>query len=117
MLERRLHKRFYLQDSSMICRDERGRPVCVSRITDISRGGLGFFTRDDLEVGSEVRFDFVLPKKKGTTVHGVGHVMWKAKSKDVFGNSLIRCGIRFKNLPATSAATIDKYVRSSKISK
>jgi len=114
MLERRIHKRIFIQDSSMICRDETGKQVNVARIRDISHGGIGFLTRDDLDIGSEVRFDFILPKKNGKTVHGIGHVVWKSVGKDIFGNSLVRCGIRFKNLPANSQQVIDRYIRSSR---
>lgn len=91
-------------------------------VFDLSEGGMGFVTREDIGVGSEVRFDFHLPennsqfigsRRESSEVHGVGNVVWAVPLKDVFGESLVRCGVQFQNLPSTSLKTVRTYIRKS----
>lgn len=91
-------------------------------VFDLSEGGMGFVTREDIGVGAEVRFGFQLPengsqfigsKRESSEVHGVGNVVWAVPLKDVFGEHLIRCGVQFKNLPPTSLKTVKTYIKKS----
>jgi len=111
--ERRLYKRVKLPNACMICRDDAGGKMNVSTIFDLSENGLGFYTREVPAVGSEIRFDFILPKKNGRPVNGTGKVVWVATLRDIFGDNLTRCGVKFKNLPPDSVQIIHNYIRAA----
>ena len=113
-IERRRDKRLFIKDASMICRDEQGNLVSVSKIRDLSRSGIGFYTRDNVDIGTEIRFQFALPeKKRNGDICGMGDVVWKISARDTFGDTLVRAGLRFKNLPSGSVTSITKYIKKS----
>ena len=109
--DKRRFKRVVIQGSCVICRDQTGQICSVSAIRDLSEGGMGLYTRDEVQIGSEVRFNFILPKNAGNKVLGIGHVVWAVPFKDVFGEPVFRCGVKFHYLPSSSLTTIKKYVR------
>ena len=121
MNEKRLHKRLRVLNASVICRGNESDKLYLSTICDLSETGMGFFTRANLGIGSELRFDFQLPRngrqaigseRENVEVHGVGTIMWLTALTDVFGESLNRCGIKFKNLPPTSVRAIRGYIKN-----
>lgn len=118
--EKRLHKRLRVLNSSVICRGNESNKLYLSTICDLSESGMGFFTRADIGIGSELRFDFRLPRntiqsmgsdKDNVEVHGIGDVVWVNSLTDVFGEPLTRCGIKFKNLPPTSVRAIRSFIK------
>lgn len=122
MPEKRRHKRVRVSNSSVICRGKEDEAFFLSMVFDLSEGGMGFITRADIGVGSEVRFDFQIPeegvsasvgRKDMSKVYGVGSVVWAVPLRDVFGEPLVRCGVQFKNLPPTSAKSVRSYVKAS----
>lgn len=112
--ERRRSKRVPIRGASMACRGQNGDLLNVSTLFDISEGGIGFCTRDTVEIGTKVRFDFYLPTtKKGEDVNGEGKVVWIVQYSDVFGDNVARCGLQFQNLPSQSQQKIRKYIKTT----
>lgn len=111
--ERRRSRRIPVKWISMACRGETGNLLNISTLFDISEGGIGFCTRDKVDIGTQVRFDFYLPvTRKGEDVYGEGKVVWIVQYCDVFGDNVMRCGLQFQNLPSKSQQSIRKYVKT-----
>ncbi len=112
--ERRKGKRILLLDSSAFIEPigEKGHHI-LTTICDLSPQGLGAVTRDtNIKTGVRVRFDFAAPKRKGTRITGTGRIVWTAATTDIFGDDLMRCGIRFDSLSYESNTTISHLVKN-----
>lgn len=96
--ERRRWRRVNLPDSSLVFHRVSDGAAGISTVCDISEMGLGLMTRQSVEIGTMIRFDFVLPKKKGARVYGIGKVMWTSTSTDVFGDPVTHFGIEFTDI-------------------
>lgn len=122
MPEKRRHKRVRVSNSSVICRGREDEKIYLSMVFDLSEGGMGFITRADINIGTELRFDFQIPeegvnvsagRRDSSKVYGTGSVVWAVPLKDVFGEPLTRCGVQFKSLPPTSIKSVKSYVKKS----
>ncbi len=110
--DRRRSKRIPLRGASMACRGDRGDLLNISTLFDISEGGVGFCTRDKVDIGTKIKFDFYLPiSRKGEDINGEGKVVWIVQYCDVFGDNVMRCGLQFLNLPSRSQQGIRKYIK------
>ena len=71
-----------------------GDPLSQSRTTDISRGGMGVFSRVEIPVGQEITIELDL-QDKGEPVFVIGRVQWVREEKNGQG---FRMGMSFVDI-------------------
>lgn len=107
MKERRKHTRIRVTNRSVMCKDK--GHLSLNLIKDISQGGIGFWARDEFEIGDDVYFRFELPEQKEADIEGMGKIMWHTKSVTSKSKPFHWHGMSFVNLSKDARKQLIKF--------
>ena len=85
-----------------------GSAFASSQTIDISKGGIGFISRQEVPLNKKIAIEIALAPE-GETVLVIGIVKWVRPLED---NSSYRIGMIFSNIIDGSRSRLDKYFRS-----
>ncbi|MEM7138517.1 MAG: TIGR02266 family protein [Myxococcota bacterium] len=76
---------------------------------DISQGGVFIKAKKPLDVGTLLKFEFLL-QDQSSLIHGVGRVVWRREPKDADSENPAGMGIKFIKMDPQSRALVQRIV-------
>ncbi|MEM7437018.1 MAG: TIGR02266 family protein [Myxococcota bacterium] len=76
---------------------------------DISQGGVFIKAKKPLDVGTLLKFEFLL-QDQSSLIHGVGRVVWRREPKDADSNNPAGMGIKFIKMDPQSRSLVQRIV-------